>query len=374
MESKKWVVLLTNLFGSTGGIPSFNRELVEALREIAHERGWTLKVYALNDSEDQRSPSNDYAYQGFRGHRWRFVRESLKAAWKADHVLFGHVHLSPLALLMPGQRRWLVAHGIEVWRRLSCLRRLGLDRMDRILCVSRFTRDRLMKRHHVKEERTVLFPNTARVSAPVVIPAIAAVAGIQSIFDGLGPGFHRGDVKIIFTLSRLWPEERYKNIDRVIEAMPSVLKVVPDALYVIAGDGGDRPRLERLALELGVQKQVVFMGALPEDQVKACYERCDVFILPSLGEGFGIVFLEAMACGKPCIGADAGAIPEVIQDGHTGLLVKPDSSEDIAQALIRLLQDTSLRQSMGRAGRERFVADYAVDRFRERLAAMMEFA
>jgi glycosyltransferase involved in cell wall biosynthesis len=358
MAGKTWVVLLTDAFGTVGGIPAFNRELVEAFRSIARERGWTLKIFALNDRPSPRGEG--YEYHAFGGNRWRFVLESLRAARRADDVLFGHVHLSPLALLVPRARRWMVAHGIEVWGPLGRLRRRGLGRMDRVLCVSRFTRDRLMERHRVPEEKTLLFPNTARVS--------------PSDKNGCGRPAEWGASRIIFTLSRLWPEERYKKIDRVIEAMPSVLKSVPDALYVIAGEGGDRPRLERLARDLGVGERVIFTGALSEEQVKACYEACEMFVLPSLGEGFGIVFLEAMACGKPCVGAAAGGVPEVILDGRTGILVQPDHAGSVAEALVRLLQDDTRRHSMGRAGRERFVSEYAPDRFRERLVRLTDRA
>lgn len=308
MGSKSWVILLTDVFGSTGGIPTFNRELVEALRSIALERGWALKVFALNDrlpSPAGRGPSEardeGYEYHAFEGNRWRFVVESLREARRADDVLFGHVHLSPLALLVPHARRWLVAHGIEVWGGLSRLRRRGLGRMDRILCVSRFTRDRIIERHRVKAERTVLFPNTARLASPDERP----LPGSPDL---------RGR-KIIFTASRLWPQERYKKIDRVIEAMPQVLAAVPEAFYIIAGEGDDRKRLENLARDLRVHASMSFAGPLTDSQLRRAYDLCDIFILPSLGEGFGIVFLEAMACGKPCIGADAGAVPEVIQDG-----------------------------------------------------------
>ena len=357
---QQWVLLMTDVFGAVGGIPTFNQEFLRAFSDIARERGWTLRVLALHDPAGPSASTTEYEFQGFSGSRWRFIREALQASRKADHVLFGHVHFSPLALVMPRTSRWLVAHGIEVWDSLGWLRRLGLGRMDRILSVSEFTRHRLIERHHVKAERISVFPNTRRV-----VPS--EPKGNVSL---LPPGASH----LIFTVSRLWPQERYKKIDRVIEAMPLVLKAIPGARYAITGEGADRPRLERVARDLGVQNAVEFTGALSDDRLRAYYEACDVFILPSLGEGFGIVFLEAMACGKACIGDSAGAIPEVIQDGRTGLLVKPDSSQAIAESLIRLLQDAPLRHSMGRAGRERFVANYAVDRFRERLAALTESA
>jgi len=356
MTNRIWTVLLTDAFGVSGGIPAFNRELLGAMEILARERGWTLRILVLNDTVNQQLPSKTYSSRGFSGKYWRFIWESLRAARGADDVLFGHVHLTPLAFFMRSKRRWLVAHGIEVWNPLSCLRRLGLGSIDKILCVSRYTRDRLVEQHQINVDRTLLFPNTAHFSSE------KKSASIELNKTGVS--------RVIFTLSRLWPEERYKKIDRVIEAMPSVLKAVPNALYMIAGQGADRSRLERIAVELGVANRVIFTGTLRDEEVQSYYEACEIFILPSLGEGFGIVFLEAMACAKPCIGADAGAVPEVIQDGRTGLVVRPDDSQAISRALIRLLQDEPLRRSMGQAGRDRFNAEFSVDRFRERLAEL----
>jgi glycosyltransferase involved in cell wall biosynthesis len=358
MAGKTWVFLLPDVFGAVGGIPAFNRDLVETFQRIARERGWTLEIYALNDSENQPPDSKGYTYRSFGGNRWGFIRASLQAATRADEVFFGHVHFTPLAMAIRRPRRWLIAHGIEVWGPLNWLRRMGLLRMDRILCVSGYTRDRLIERHHVDRSRTILFPNTARF--------------MPSDKDNPLKSREADSANVVLSVSRLWPEERYKKIDRAIEAMPAVLRSVPDAVYEIVGDGGDRPRLEHLAHDLGIEKHVRFRGALTAGQLKACYERCDVFILPSLGEGFGIVFLEAMMCGKPCIGADAGAIPEVIENGRTGLLVEPDNAEAIAVSLVRLLKDDKLRLSMGQTGRERFMSEYAFHRFQERLEKIVD--
>jgi glycosyltransferase involved in cell wall biosynthesis len=286
------------------------------------------------------------------------VLEALLAARGADHIIFGHAHLSPLALAISGGQRWAMAHGIEVWEKMTWLRRLGLLRMDRLLCVSRYTRDRMVHEQAIDPGRVVLFPDTARSRE-------GASAFPQ---EALG----LGKAKVILAVTRLWPEERYKKIDLLIEAMPSVLRSVPEALLVIVGEGADRPRLERTVQESGLSGHVRFTGKIPDDRLSSFYDACDLFALPSLGEGFGIVFLEAMAHGKPCIGAQAGAVPEVIQDGRTGLLVRPDDAGALAEALIRLLQNEDLRQAMGQAGRRRFLSEFSFDRFKERLARLTE--
>ena len=173
--------------------------------------------------------------------------------------------------------------------------------------------------------------------------------------------------KIILSVTRLDPRERYKNIDLVIKVFPEVLKSVPDAYYVIVGEGADRLRLELLAKELGVRDNVIFAGFVPDDLLPLYYEASDIFVLPSTGEGFGIVFLEAMYYGKPCIGASAGGIPEVIEDDKTGLLVNPDNVLELSNAVIKLFTNKELSKSMGEAGRKRFEKEFSFEAFKERL-------
>ena len=158
----------------------------------------------------------------------------------------------------------------------------------------------------------------------------------------------------LLTVTRLDAAEGYKGVDTVIQALPQLSLAVPDVQYVVVGDGDDRQRLESLACKHGVADCVHFLGRLPESpQLIACYGACDVFVMPSRGEGFGLVFLEAMAFGKPVVGGAHGGTPDVIEDGVTGFLVRFGDIERLARILIKLLQDPALRQEMGQRARAR---------------------
>jgi len=133
------------------------------------------------------------------------------------------------------------------------------------------------------------------------------------------------------------------------------------------GEGDDRGRLEQLAAELGVSGHVRFLSALTQQELLACYRRCDVFALPSRGEGFGLVFLEAMANGKPVIGPRFGAPSEFIHHGEHGLLVDPEDTAGVAQAVIDLLMSPELAAHMGQAGKQKVTQEYSYNRFCERL-------
>ena len=131
-----------------------------------------------------------------------------------------------------------------------------------------------------------------------------------------------------------------KGIDRVIEAMPSIVRSVPGTRYVIVGDGGDMDRLHSLVSKSAVRGAITFHGPLTGDKKFECYSRCDVFALPAREEGFGIVVPEANAFGKPVVGGRSGGIPEAITHEENGLLVDQSSADEIADAIARLLENS----------------------------------
>lgn len=358
------VVLLTDLFDAVGGIQTFNRTLVKALDEMAGERDWTVTVLVLNDRGGNAVPGRYFnaartTYRPFARHKSGFVAAALRETFGASIVILGHVHFSPLAYAMSWlagrSKKYLVVYGVDVWKRLPFYRRMGLRSIDHVLSISAYTTDRMLQHNGPQQARFHLFPCTLD---PFYAEAEKIVA--------------RGDLRLpagrmILSVSRLDASDRYKGIDKVIEALPRVLEKVPGAFYVVVGDGTDRKRLERIAEESGVRQNVFFTGRAADGLVPSYYRACDVFALPSLGEGFGIVFLEAMYYAKSCVGARAGGIPEVIEEGKTGFLVEPGDGRTLADVLIRLLSDDDLRRAMGEAGKDRLRREFSFDRFRERL-------
>jgi glycosyltransferase involved in cell wall biosynthesis len=192
---------------------------------------------------------------------------------------------------------------------------------------------------------------------------------LHSRRNGTVPRLPEG--KIILTVARLAASERYKGIDDVIRAMPSLVREFPDLHYVVVGEGDDRPRLERLAAELAVSDRLLFLGACSDAVVAFCYQACDAYVMPSRSEGFGLVYLEAMACGKPVVAAREAAAPEVVVDGETGLLVDYGDVPGLAISIIKLLGNPDLGRRMGEAGRQRFHSHYTFRHFRDRLGDLL---
>jgi glycosyltransferase involved in cell wall biosynthesis len=217
----------------------------------------------------------------------------------------------------------------------AALERRNLRRAARVVTTSRYSRARAVAAYGLEAERVVTVPEGIDVDAWRGLPA------------------SRG-APTILTVARQYPR---KNTRTLIAALPLVRRRVPEARLRVVGGGPELPALKRRAADLGVADAVTFLGPLSCDaDVRREYARADVFCLPSLQEGFGIVFLEAMAAGLPVVAGKAAAVPEVVPHGEAGLLVDPRDPAVLADALVALLDDRALRRRMGAAGRARAAA------------------
>lgn len=169
-----------------------------------------------------------------------------------------------------------------------------------------------------------------------------------------------------------------KGQDMVIKALPEILETVPDVTYLIVGEGPYRRQLESLAEAVGVADRVVFAGVVPTDRLLDTYAQCDAFAMVSRElpeqcevEGFGIVYLEASACGKPVIGSYSGGVPDAIADGESGLLVDPETPSEIARAAVRILSNPSLGRQLGQQGRERVLREFTLARLGARIEEVL---
>jgi glycosyltransferase involved in cell wall biosynthesis len=167
---------------------------------------------------------------------------------------------------------------------------------------------------------------------------------------------------MLFACRQLFPR---KGIRFLIEAAAQLKPHYPDLKLVVAGDGFERPELAQLAKQLGIGADVTFLGWIPNASLPAYYRAAAVSVIPSLEEGFGIPAAEAMGCEVPVVASDAGGLPEVVEDGVTGLVVPRGDSNALATAIGSLLADPERRRSMGRAGRERALRLFDWDRTAE---------
>jgi len=190
----------------------------------------------------------------------------------------------------------------------------------------------------------------------VVHPAVDADRFHPSVDGGaVRRRYAQRDDILLLSVGRL---QRRKGHDVAIQAVAALRTRLPNLRYVIAGDGEERARLERLVVEHGVEDRVFFAGTVPSADLPAYYAACDVFLLPNRVddgdiEGFGIVFLEAAATGKPVIGGNSGGVPEAVERNVTGLLIDGSNVDEVAAAIHELATSEERRSRMGLAGRVR---------------------
>lgn len=180
-----------------------------------------------------------------------------------------------------------------------------------------------------------------------VIPNGIDPSSIASLAKGIPAS--DAEPKILLSVSNLVPT---KGIDLNLQALQKLLPKYPELKYWVIGDGPERGNLERLSLKLGLSSQVEFLGQLPREGVMASMAACDIFSLPSWQEGFGIVYLEAMAHGKPVIGCRGEGIEDFVTNGETGFLIQPKDPDELVQVLDELLEDPQKRIEVGKKARE----------------------
>lgn len=339
------VLLLTPELLSIGGIQRQNRLLIAALDELLADGNGSLRVLALNDPPPKHfapelSALRTTSISCFGGNRPAYIWQSLSESRKADLIVYGLLGFTLMSFahmaLRPSVRRLLVLHGIEAWHRRSFWHALAVRNMHGYISVSHYTLDRFRSAYRIgPSECCFILPNV--VSPHLLSDNLVGCAG-------------RKIEPRLLTVGRMHEHDRAKGIDTVLRALPALVTQFPELRYTIIGDGPDRPYLERLAQQLRVEQQVEFLGYVSEDTLRKAYLSCTIFVLPSVKEGFGFVYIEAMAYGKPVVAARAAATPEVVSDGKTGILVEYGDVPRLTDAIATLLSDPDLCRQMGRAG------------------------
>jgi phosphatidylinositol alpha-1,6-mannosyltransferase len=341
------LALVTDAFGSDGGISQYNRDLASAL---ARAPGGG-PVHLLPRRAPQRTEDIP---AGVSQHRARLGRLAYAfAAWrlaarlKPDQIVCGHLYMAPLAWALArltGARLIIQAHGIEAWESPGPIERWAVERADLVLAVSRDTRARLLTWARLEPERVRVASNTM---AEDFAPGDSVAARKR---------FGLGDDFVLLTVGRLDGRERYKGQDHVIRLLRRLESEGLKPLYLIAGHGDDRRRLATLARRQGVAGRVRFLGHVCRKELPDLYRAADLFVLPSSGEGFGIVLLEAMASGTPTVTTAAGGAADPVADGELGVVVE---GQRLLPGLAQACQDRKLGrlahgEGLSRKVRERF--------------------
>jgi phosphatidyl-myo-inositol dimannoside synthase len=343
------LALVTDAFGASGGIAQYNRDFLVAL-----SKNWRIEVLPRNGHR-----TTSVLPRGIMQHRANMNRFAYslsvlaKVFFRRPAIVFcGHLYMSPLAALLAiacGAKLVIQMHGIEAWTCPNILQRWAVSKAKMVLCVSRYTREQVLEWCEIPHDRVFVLPNTV---GDAFVPGDRAAARTK---------FGLRDEQVLLSVGRLDARERYKGHELVIELLAGFVTEGRNISYLIAGEGDDRPRLEALARNRNIANHVRFLGAVEEDRLPELYRAADVFILPSTGEGFGIVFLEAMACGTTVLGLDIAGAKDALADGQLGIVASRNDLLSQTKRALEVARGVDATQ-VERAARGRFGRSLFADR------------
>lgn len=369
----KHAFVFIEVFGCEGGIQSYIQDVLGAYAQLAKRPEDTADVFLLRDTKtvsDHPLQQYPFRYHYFKGKNPTLERVSFTTAFAAylvrqrpDHVFCGHIKLAAMVSQLCRLLRipyTVLTYGKEVWYELPNKDKQALMAADKIWTISRYSRDIAHSANHIPKSKFEMLPCVVdgESFSPSPTPA------------HLVERYQLQDAKVLTTVARLWSGDIYKGVDVTIRALPEILSAFPAVKYVVIGRGDDQPRLAKLATDLGVSEQVVFAGFVPDDELIDHYRLADVYVMPSK-EGFGIVYLEAMACGIPVIAGDDDGSADPLQDGKVGWQVPHRDSDAVATACIEALSGTDQRTD-GKWLRSQTLARFSAKALVTRLSELVD--
>lgn len=346
------VIWTTNLFGADG-VSTLSLLLYRAVTEFGTEPDGEAEIWVLTPVVPG-SEIEGVRYRSANGRKavfvWWGIVDALVGRRDARHVI-AHLHLLPAAgiQVLLGRACHVFLLGIECWIELANWYLPLFRRCRSVLAISAYTIARFKLANPEAND----------------LPVSPCLLGSNS-----SEWTKTSEEPFALIVGRMSASERYKGHDDLIEVWGEVCQAAPEAMLVIAGDGDDRGRLQGRVKASGLESRIAFTGRVSNDELDRLFSSCKFFVMPSSGEGFGLVFLEAMRFGKACIGAE-GAAEEIIENGKTGLVVRKGDSEQLSAALISLFCNDELRRELGAAGLERYRSCFTVSRFAERFHGLV---
>lgn len=377
--NKKCLMAITGAFEADGGIAAVNRLVIRGFAE----EGYQVDIFSLSEQNGKL----DYRYAAqaqinlkvFNNNKIKFTLAVWKALRKGGYSFVVADLVNIAAILAPtrilfGCKYIVWLFGTDVFPpRPDFEGRIGLKFAWKRLAISEYTRSNLINRFadsHIEVCQLALDPvrhfTELSIEPPMPTPGfeLCAVDGsVQPIQS-----------QLILHVGRMDAGEGYKGQDSLLQALPTVLEHFPEAQLVLAGQGSDMPRLQGIARSLpaNIHSQIFMPGYIDQLTLDALYQQCYVFAMPSTGEGFGLVFLEAMSRAKPCLGGKVDATPCVVRDGETGVLVDdPTSPTMIADSLIYLFENPEQAHAMGVAGYNLVREYYLLTHFKRRFLQLI---
>ena len=338
----KVLFLTLKVFGFTGGIEKVCRTICRSLYDLSQEELVVPTVHCMYDKAFNRDSRylRKQQYVAFDGNRKYFVIKSLLSGMQSDVVLLSHINLLSIGYLIkrfsPKTKVYLIAHGIEIWRKLPETKLKALNRLDKIFAVSHYTKEKIKSEHKIADNKIEVLNN-----------CLDPFYYFPNDFSKPKPLLKRYNLTtnntVLISLSRLSSTEKYKGYDNVIKILPKLVEKDPNIVFLLAGkaDEEEQARLEKLIAEYKIGQHIKLIGFVDEAEISDHFLLSDIFVMPSKKEGFGIVFIEAMASGLKVVAGNKDGSVDALNNGKLGKLVDPDNLNEVEQVLSELLAQPS---------------------------------
>ena len=329
-----------NIFGYTGGLQKHLYFILSAIQELLPNSD--IRVFLKLDRKSDLlnghiSPNTRFYCSGDTLPILRNICFSIRIFMhclfdRPELLVIGHVNFTPVAWIIrriTGVPYCVVSFGIESWVKNKYFLSKALRDADRIFSMSDYTRNRISAKHDIRLNKISLLHGTFDSGCFRIAPKPEYLLKKYRL---------REDQPVILTVCRLERSEQYKGYDKMIEALPEIAKSFPDTRYILVGSGDDLERIKSIVSEHKLGDNVIIAGAFIGKELCDHYNLCDCFAMPSKQEGFGIVFIEALACGKPVLAGNQDGSVDALNKGELGVLVDPNNVNDISKELIRILK------------------------------------
>lgn len=370
--SMKKIVLVTPDFPPEhGGIQNVLYNLAKNLK---------IDVIAPRIKGDEEFDKTQSASGGFKIYRIPCVTENKKTAipfmivktilMNPDTVICGHI-ITAIVGILTCKPYIVYTYGMEIFvTKHKALFGWMLKKAFKVITISEFTSNYLIKLGVSPEKIIKILPV---VDTNIFNPGIAPVNIIKK--------YNLSNKSVMLTVGRMAKSERYKGHDTIIKILPEIIKKVPDVVWVVAGTGDDSQRIKDIVVNSKLSNYVIFTGKVPENELPALYKAANIFVMPSIerkdktgikGEGFGIVYIEANACGIPVVAYKTAGVTEAVINGETGILINSGDTEELTNTLIKLLIDKNLSKELGMNGYKRVVNELDTSSLRKKFSGILQ--
>ncbi len=352
-------------FSFTGGIEKFNRCFLKALHELSVEEHFKLQAISSHDTvtNEQYFPAKNF--KGFGGNRILFILNACWQALFAKQIILGHINLAVIGCwvkwLRPKTELIVVIHGVDVWYAQTGFKLKALQMADKILSVSNYTKTIVCNNHpEVNRNKIHIFPNT--IDPYFKLPSSFQKPQYLQERYGL-----TDTTKVLLTVTRLANTEQFKGYDHTISVLLALQQQLSaNVQYILGGKGQEQElaRIEQHIQQTNTKQQVQLIGFIKDEELIDHYLLADVFVMPSKKEGFGIVFIEAMACGLKVIAGNKDGSVDALLNGELGTLIDPDNQQELLAALKDALEGKAIN---GKALQEKVMGVFGFEQYKARL-------